>query len=97
MEKINTDNMSERDRMLYKIARKRVSFRTHFATYIIVNAFLWAIWFFGEARDPHDMVPWPMWSTLGWGVGVAFSYYDAFYGNKVEAIDKEFEKLKRKG
>lgn len=88
--------MSERDRMLYKIARKRVAFRTQLAMYVIVNAFLWAIWYFGEARNPHNLMPWPLWCTLGWGVGIAFSYYSAFHGNKIDAIDKEFEKLKNK-
>ena len=91
-----TENMNERDRQLYKIARKRVEFRNHLVSYIIVNTFLWCIWFFGNDHESHGMVPWPVWSTLGWGVGLAFSYYKAYYGTSINAIDKEYEKLRNR-
>ena len=38
----------------------------HFAVYLVVNAFLVAIW---AMTSPGYF--WPVWPMLGWGVGVA--------------------------
>jgi hypothetical protein len=32
---------------------------------------------------------------LGWGVGIAFQYFDAYQGSKQELEQQEYEKLKR--
>lgn len=93
-------SMSERDKHLWKIAKKRVAFRRHLFTYIVINAFLWAIWLFGDGYHMHHdrfVFPWPIWCTLGWGIGIAFSYYGAYHSTSLDAIDKEYEKLKNKG
>lgn len=91
----NTETMNERDRMLWKQAKKRVAFRRHLFSYIIINGMLWAIWFF-SAHDAgkHDF-PWPVWPSLGWGIGLVFSYYSAYIDNRADAVEREFEKLKR--
>ena len=40
-------------------------------------------------------IPWPIWPTLGWGLGVAFNYFDAYSSpDKQSAIEREYEKLK---
>lgn len=91
--------MENRDEELWRIAKKRVSFKRHLASYIIVNGFLWALWYFTQGHvdlgDIEDKrVPWPIWSTLGWGIGIAFSYYGAYHDNRSDNIMKEFQKLK---
>ena len=45
---MNTDYQSTdpKDRMLWEIAGKRASFKGHLLSYILVNGFLWAIWYF---------------------------------------------------
>ncbi|TND09112.1 MAG: hypothetical protein FD123_1515 [Bacteroidetes bacterium] len=95
-----TANMSERDKQLWRIARKRVGFRRHLFSYLVVNGFLWAVWFFSGGFDGHRhdgiMFPWPLWCTLGWGIGLMFNYYNAYHGSGIDAIDKEFEKLKNR-
>ncbi len=82
-----------KDPELWKIAQKRASFKRHLSTYIIVNCFFWLLWFFTD-NDWHGSAPWPVWPMLGWGIGLAFNYYDA-YGDKSTSVDKEYEKLKR--
>ena len=88
--------MENRDEQLWRIAKKRADFKKHLASYIIINGFLWALWFFtGRSHDDdYNGIPWPIWSTLGWGVGLAFSYFHAYHENRDETIMKEYQKLK---
>jgi len=90
----------EKDKMLWRQAKKRVGFKKHFATYIIINAFLWAMWFFTDHKlDDEDTsgIPWPLFCTLGWGIGILFNYMGAYvFVNKHDAVAKEYEKLKNK-
>lgn len=83
--------MEVEDRELWRIAAKRAAFKKHFAVYVIVNAFLWAIWFFTDRSG----YPWPVWPTLGWGLGLAFNYVQAYLFNKKDLINKEYEALKK--
>jgi hypothetical protein len=90
--------MSTQDERLWKVAKKRAEFKRHLTSYVLVNLFLWGIWWFttGKFGIPTGPVPWPAWVTLGWGLGLGFNYFDA-YGDidKQSAIEREFEKLKR--
>jgi 2TM domain len=93
-----------KDPVLWEIAQKRASFKNHAITYVIVNAFLWGIWFFtgnqhrgieiNEWNTRH--YPWPIWSTLGWGIGLAFHFAGAYIFPKANSVEKEYEKLKNK-
>jgi hypothetical protein len=96
---METNFQNEKERELWKIAKKRVGFKRHLASYIIVNAFLWAMWFIGDystGEDTRIWAAWPIWTSLGWGVGLAFSYFSAYGYNKLDAIEKEYEKLKQR-
>ena len=76
---------------LWKVAKKRAGFKKHLALYVIVNSFLWAMWYFTERETPM----WPIWTTLGWGIGLAFNFVDAYFlGDKDEMTRREYEKLK---
>lgn len=84
---------TEKDRQLWKIAKKRVGFRRHLATYVVINGMFWLIWMF--SKDEHgEKFPWPVWPMLGWGIGLTFSYLDAYVFSKSDAVEKEYEKLK---
>ncbi len=88
-----------KDPVLWEIARKRASFRSHLVSYLIVNAFLWAIWFFTHQHyysNDFDYLPWPVWPMLGWGVGLAFHYASAYIFPGVNLVENEYEKLKRR-
>jgi hypothetical protein len=65
--------------------------------YIIINAFLWLLWYFSINEDDKDTgAPWPIFCTLGWGVGVLFNFLGAYVFSKINAVEKEFEKLRSK-
>jgi hypothetical protein len=79
----------EKDDQLWQQAKARVDFKTHLTTYIIINGMLWLIWVFTGGTGSH---PWPIWPTLGWGIGVLFNYLSVYkFQNTVE---REYEKLK---
>ena len=93
-----------KDPVLWEIARKRASFKTHVVTYIIVNAFLWGIWFLSDNRHHNidfdnyewNYFPWPLWSTIGWGIGLAFHFAGAYIFPKANSVEREYEKLKNR-
>jgi len=94
---MNNDITPEgKDPMLWEIAKKRAKFKKHLTTYVLVNGFLWALWYF--TNNNHFVgvgnIPWPLWSTLGWGLGMAFQYADAYVFPKSNAAEREYEKLK---
>ena len=86
---------TEKDKELWKIARKRVGFKRHLFTYLIVNAFLWCLWLMGN-KNGHTTIPWPLWSTVGWGIGLGFDYVNSYLLNRNDSVEKEYTKLKEK-
>ena len=84
-----------KDPQLWEIAQRRASFKTHALTYIIVNTFLWSLWFINE-KDSETGFPWPVWSTLGWGIGLAFHFAGAYIFPKANSVEREYEKLNEK-
>ena len=86
---------SDKDPELWEIARKRAGFKSHILTYIIVIPFLWLVWFFTGQRDGSYSWPWPIWPTLGWGVGLFFHFLGAYVFHKDNMVNREYEKLKR--
>ncbi len=89
-----------RDEQLWRIAKKRAAFKRHLATYIIINGFLWALWFITEGHEDglsasNIWSAWPIWSTLGWGIGLAFSYVGAYHQtSKEDSVQREYDKLR---
>ena len=91
-----------KDPELWEIAQKRAGFKKHLVTYLIINAFLWGIWFVTGNQhrifdvDNWDMhrYPWPIWTTLGWGIGLAFHFASAYVFHKTNSVEKEYQKLK---
>ena len=90
--------MENRDEKLWQIAKKRAGFKKQLGTYIVVNIFLWAIWWFKISPDNNydSGIPWPAWVTLGWGFGIAWSYYKAYHDNGESDTMREYQKLKDK-
>ncbi len=85
------------DEQIHKMAKERVGFKQHAATYVLVNAFLILTWFLtlraweGTSWDTF----WPIWPILGWGIGLAFHAYGV-YGPGQDAVAREEERLRRK-
>jgi 2TM domain len=77
-----------------RVLKKKREFHEHLLAFILVNAFLWAIWgvvyIFGG-----PVFPWPIIPLLGWGIGLTFHAWDAF-GRKPfseEEIQREAQRL----
>lgn len=88
-----------KDPVLWEIAQKRANFKKHAVSYIIINAFLWALWYAtGNRFSGGDgfAVPWPIWTTIGLGFGLAYQFADAYIFKKENATEREYEKLKIK-
>ncbi len=83
----------EKDTVLWKKAKKRANFKKHFFTYIVINIFLWIIWALKPGSEHDYFLPWPAWVTLGWGLGVALAYYEAYFGSSTDIVEKEYDKL----
>lgn len=86
------------DRELRRRAEARVEaregFTVHFLVFLAVNALLWGIW----AVNGADVAsPWPIFVTLGWGIGVVAHWW-AVYGQddrrREAAIQAEMERLR---
>lgn len=88
-----------KDPELWEIAQKRASFKNHANSYVIVNVFLWAVWYF-TGNHINDNIwnnyPWPIWTTLGWGIGLAFHFAGAYMFPRVNSTEREYQKLKNK-
>ncbi len=85
-----------KDPELWEIAKKRASFKTHLITYVLVNAFLWAIWYFSKGNVHAPGFPWPIWTSLGWGIGLAMHYASAYIFPRMNSVENEYNKLKNK-
>lgn len=88
-----SDTKGERQLALDRLKAKR-AFYGGLVAYVIVNAFLWAIWAFGHDRA---MPPWPIWVTLGWGMGIAFAAWKTFGQQPITEADIEREVRRGKG
>jgi 2TM domain len=86
-----------KDPVLWEIAQKRASFKSHLLSYIIVNGFFWVLWYFTEDHyGNNELFPWPVWPMLGWGIGLAFHYAGAYIFPKSNSIEREYQKLTNK-
>lgn len=94
------ENQNAIDQELWYIARKRVAFKRHLAVYVAVHLFFWGIWWFTDARaneEEYSAVPWPIFSMLGWGIGLFMNFLKAYvFNSRRSSIEKEYEKLKNK-
>jgi hypothetical protein len=85
----------DKDPQLWQMARKRAAFKSHLLTYLLVNAGLWILWYLTSARTYGGSIPWPAWSTFGWGIGLVSHYIGAYHTNSVNTVEKEYNKLKQ--
>jgi len=79
-----------RDRAIRRLKKKR-DFHTHVLVYVLVNAFLVAIWM---ATNEHGYF-WPIFPIVGWGIGVVMNGWDVYLNDDFdeEQIRREMERL----
>jgi hypothetical protein len=85
------DNL-QKDELLWQMAKKRAAFKWSLVSYLVINAFFVALWYF--TSGPYSYF-WPIWPMLGWGLGIAFQYFGAYHCDKVFTVEEEYEKLKK--
>lgn len=88
--------MEERNEKLWQLATQRARFKQGIWSYFAVNVFLWCIWLLTKENSFHG-IPWPAWSTLGWGFGLVIKYIKLYHSGYDDKIEKEYEKLKLEG
>jgi hypothetical protein len=85
------NNDYQRDEVLWRIAKKRASFKWSFSAYVFINTFLICVWCFSSGPQSYF---WPVWVILSWGVGLLFKYLEAYQGNNIFTAEQEYERLK---
>lgn len=85
---------TQRDPVLWEIARRRASFKYHLVIYLVFIAFFWIVWALddGHSRISHGW-PWPIWPMLGWGIGLLFHFLGAYVFPKDTTAEREYQKL----
>ena len=84
-----------RDQRLWQIAKARTKFQGHLIVYLLVNGGLWLLWaILPDTHSHHRELPWPIWSTIFWGIGLVLQGVAA-YGplNRGERTQREYERL----
>ena len=87
---------TEREKELWRIAKKRVAFKRHLTLYTLINGSLWLLWYFTDRMNESAGIPWPLFPTLGWGIGIFFNFLGAYVWARPGAIEREYQKLNRK-
>jgi len=49
----------------------------------------------GKNGDQEYDWPWPVWPMIGWGIGLLFHFLGAYVYPKSNAVEREYEKLKK--
>jgi hypothetical protein len=52
---------------------------------------MWA--FMGRENDGR---PWPLWPSLGWGIGIVMHFLNAYVFPRENSVEREFQKLKKR-
>jgi hypothetical protein len=55
----------QKNEELWKIAKRRSAFKYSLTSYLAVNGFLIALWFFSTRENSYF---WPGWCLTGWGL-----------------------------
>ncbi len=74
--------------------KAREDFRIHLLIYVLVNGFLWAIWF---TTDRTAGVPWPAFASIGWGIGLVAHWWTVYGVNDARReaeIQREMRRLR---
>src|SRR5574344_1940255 len=104
MEKQTENNIEQSqniDIALIKQAQKRVNFKIHCWIYVLVNLFIWLLWYFifknteEVATTHHDVFfKFAIFTSLAWML-ILISHYLIVYKWNKTLVEKELSKLKK--
>ena len=84
----------QRDPQLWQQAKARARFQASLLSYLGVNAMLWIIWAFTEQH--YGGIPWPLWVTAFWGIGLIRRGVAAYGGiSNEQRVEREYQRLKQ--
>ena len=78
----DTREQAARDRAIAQL-KKRRDFRGHLLVYVLVNAFLVAIW---AITSDHGFF-WPVFIIGAWGVGLVMNAWDVYWRRDITEAD----------
>jgi 2TM domain len=70
--------------------KKRRDFKAHVVVYLLVNSFVWGIWVVIGATS-GSWWPWPVFVTLGWGIGLAMNAWDVYVRKPITEAELQQE------
>lgn len=85
-----TDEQDQRKQAIDRLKNKR-AFWQNLVAYVVINAFLVAIWAMGDRG-----YFWPAWVMAGWGIGVVMHAWTVF-GQKPITEDEIQREMRRGG
>jgi fatty acid desaturase len=93
LEVVATTAEARREQAVRRV-KKRRDFQTHLVAYLVINVVVWGIWVVIGANS-HSWFPWPLFMTLGWGIGVAMNAWDVYFRRPIaeEEIRQEMQRL----
>ena len=71
--------MENKDEKLWQMATERAKFKRTMLMFLVFNLFLWCIWWFTKNENQNELIPWPAWATLGWGIGMLMKYIRVYH------------------
>ncbi len=90
------------DDQIRKMAKARVGFKVHAMVYVLVNVFLMLVWAFSGGMDGMHTDTgwggssyWPMWTHLGWGLGLAIHGF-VVYGPGSDMLEREERRIRER-
>jgi hypothetical protein len=75
--------------------KKRRDFAAHLFAYVLINLVVWGVWL-AISLSSHGWWPWPVFVTLGWGIGIAFNAWDV-YGRRPITEDEVQREMRHLG
>jgi 2TM domain len=87
-ETLMTEQNDKREAAIKRLKAGR-GFKIHAAIYVVVNALLVVVWASSGAS-----YFWPIWTTLGWGIGLAFHGWSVYLQRPIseDEIRREMER-----
>ena len=82
----DTHEQTPHDKAVQRL-KKRRDFHGHLLVYLLVNAFLVAIW---AVTDSHGFF-WPVFPIVGWGIGVVMNAWDVYWRREITGQDIQHE------
>lgn len=78
-----------RDQALRSL-KKRRDLHTHAFVYVTINLLVWGIWII-IGTTSGNWWPWPLWVTLGWGIGLVFNAWDVYVRRPITEAELQHE------